>query len=104
VLKGWLERVLVPGVAFVLDEQTNRVRPGLGQLRWLIGISTYGSSRRYTWVFGDTGRRVITRGVRLLAPRRGRRTKWIPLYGVDASRPAARAAFVTRVERAMAGL
>ena len=29
ILKGWLERVMVPGVGFVFDEQTGKVRPGL---------------------------------------------------------------------------
>ena len=28
VLKGWLERVMVPGVGFTLDEQTRKVSPG----------------------------------------------------------------------------
>src|SRR5215468_7336099 len=27
ILKGWLERVFVPGVAFSLDPETNKVRP-----------------------------------------------------------------------------
>ena len=43
ILKGWLERVMVPGVGFRFDERTHKVRPGLGQVRHIIGISTYGS-------------------------------------------------------------
>ena len=39
ILKGWLERVLVPGVGFVFDEK-QRVRRGLTQVRRIVGIST----------------------------------------------------------------
>ena len=42
ILKGWLERVMVPGVGFVLDEKQH-VRRGLKQVRRIVGISTYGS-------------------------------------------------------------
>lgn len=38
LLKGWLEKVFVPGVAFVLNPRTQRVRPGLHQLRRIVGI------------------------------------------------------------------
>ena len=43
-LKGWLERVLVPGVAFHLDERTNKVVSDLRHVRTVVGISTYRSS------------------------------------------------------------
>ena len=45
MLKGWLERVMVPGVAFVFDESNGKVRPGLRRVRRLVGISSYGSRR-----------------------------------------------------------
>ena len=46
ILKGWLERVLVPGVAFHLDPGTHRVVSDLGSVRRVVGITTYGSSWR----------------------------------------------------------
>ena len=46
ILKGWLERVMVPGLAFVFDDQ-HKVRPGLTHVRRIVGISTYGSPRTY---------------------------------------------------------
>lgn len=104
VLKGWLERVLVPGVAFVLDERTNKVKPGLAHIRRLAAVTTYGSSRAYMRFFNDAGRRVLTRCVRLLMPRWGRRVRWLGLYGMDGSTPAQRAAFLSRVERELAAL
>ena len=43
VLKGWLERVMVPGVGFTFDAQSGKVQPGLRHVRRIVGISTYGS-------------------------------------------------------------
>jgi putative NADPH-quinone reductase len=103
ILKGWLDRVLVPGVAFHLDERTNRVRPGLGHIHRIVGITTYGSPRRYVWLMSDGGRRTLLRALRMLAPR-GRRTTWIALYGVDTSTADQRAEFVRRVHERMATL
>lgn len=103
ILKGWLERVLVPGVGFVLDERTNRVRPGLGQMRRLVGISTYGSPRSYVRFVNDNGRRIITRALRMSCGLRVR-TTWLGLYAIDTSTPAERHAFLARVEQQMASL
>ncbi len=103
ILKGWLERVMVPGVGFVLDERTNKVRPGLGQMRRLVGISTYGSPRSFVRLVNDNGRRVITRALRMSCGLRVR-SSWLGLYAVDTSTPAQRREFLARVERRMAEL
>jgi putative NADPH-quinone reductase len=103
ILKGWLERVLVPGVAFTFDPATNEVRPGLRQVRRLVGITTYGSSRSYVRVLGDPGRRILMRALRLLCARRCRRT-WLALYGMDTATSDARREFLDRVARRMARL
>lgn len=103
ILKGWLERVMVPGVGFVLDERTNKVRPGLGQMRRLVGITTYGSPRRYVRLVNDNGRRIITRALRMSCGLRVR-ASWLGLYAIDTSTPAERQAFLADVERKMAGL
>lgn len=102
ILKGWLERVLVPGVGFVLDEH-NKVRPGLGQMRRLVGISTYGSPRWYVRLVNDNGRRIITRALRMSCGLRVR-ASWLGLYGIDTSTAAQRQAFLAEVEQKMAGV
>lgn len=102
MLKGWLERVLVPGVAFGFDD-AGRVRPGLGHVRHLVGISTYGSPRSYVQLVNDNGPRIITRALRMSCGWRTR-THWLGLYAVDTSTPDRRAAFAARVEREMADL
>ncbi len=103
ILKGWLERVMVPGVGFILDERTNKVRPGLGQMRRLVGISTYGSPHRYVRLVNDNGRRILTRALRVSCGLRVR-TSWLALYAIDTSTPAERQAFLADVEKKMAAL
>lgn len=97
ILKGWLDRVLVPGVSFVLDPVTNKVKPGLGQLRHVAGISTYGSSRTAMRIFNDGGRRNVLRCVRALAPPMRCRSSWLGLYGLDRSSAAGRTTFLEKV-------
>lgn len=104
ILKGWLERVLVPGVGFVLDPATNKVRPGLGHVRHVVGISTYGSSRSAMRIFSDAGRRTILRSVRLLAPLRACRSSWLALYAMDRIGDDERRAFLSRVDHALRAL
>ena len=72
ILKGWLERVMVPGVGFVFEERTGKVRPGLRQVRRIVGISTYGSPRWHVAALTDGGRRILTRALRLSCGRRAR--------------------------------
>jgi NAD(P)H dehydrogenase (quinone) len=101
VMKGWVERVMVPGVAFSIDPDTRRVAAGLGQLRRLVGISTYQAPHWRVALAGDGGRRLITRCLRMMNPRVGRVTRWCGLYGIAASDQARRTAFLGDVERAM---
>ena len=65
IMKGWLERVMVPGVGFRFDERTGKVKPGLGHVRRIVGISTYGSPRSYVLAVNDNGRRILTRALRV---------------------------------------
>lgn len=103
ILKGWLERTMVPGVGFHLDPRTNKVRPGLGHVRRIVGINTWGSRRSWALLVNDNGRRIIARALRMSCGLRTR-TRWIPMYGVDRSTDAERVAFLDRVERATARL
>ena len=101
MLKGWLEKVLVQGVGFRLEN--GRVRPGLTHVRRIVGISSYGSSWWVTKVLNDGGRRTIARALRMSAGRRAA-TTWIGCYSIDTAGAAERAAFLDRVEHTMAHL
>lgn len=103
ILKGFLERTLVPGVAFKFHPRSIQIRPGLGNIRRIIGVSTYGSPRPYVAFVNDNGRRTLTRTLRLSAGVRTR-TTWLGLYAMDGADDVARATFLTRVEVTMAKL
>lgn len=102
ILKGWLERVLRPGVAFAIDER-GVARPALRRVRRLVGISTYGSSRWYVRLVNDNGRRLVSRTLRICTGGRAR-TTWLGFYSIDTSDAARREAFLDTVERRMATL
>jgi putative NADPH-quinone reductase len=101
-LKGWLERVMVPGVAFVFDE-AGKVQSALTHVQRIVGISTYGSPRRYVRSINDNGRRTLTRALRLTCGIRTR-CRWLSLYAIDTANTDERAAFLKRVERRMRAL
>ena len=96
ILKGWLERVMVPGVAFRFDESTNKVRPALGRVRRIVGINTWGSPHRYALLINDNGRRVLSRALRMSCGWRAR-PRWLAMYGLDTSTDAERRAFLAKI-------
>jgi len=99
MLKGWLDRVLVPGVAFLMpDSQNATIRPGLQNVRRLGVFTTCGASFWLTRFVGAPGRRTLLRGVGLLCARRCRKT-FAAHYLMDSSTDASRARHLARVGR-----
>ncbi|MEM7339012.1 MAG: NAD(P)H-dependent oxidoreductase [Actinomycetota bacterium] len=87
-LKAWLERVLVPGVAFTFDA-SGRVTPGMTNIRRLGVVTTVVQSRLTMLRARDGGRRTILRTLRLNCHRRcGRTFLRIPAGGGSAADPA----------------
>lgn len=101
-LKGWLERVLVSGVAFRFNDG-NRVRPGLTGLRRVHVISTYGSPRLYVRIVNDNGRRILTRALRMCGTRKTRASHQ-GLYALDTSTDESRKKFLNAIEKKTASL
>lgn len=96
-LKGWLDRVLVPGVAFVMPDARHRtIRPALTHISGLAVFTTCGASRLMTALVGAPGRRTLMRGVRAVcAPRC--RTAFAAHYLMDTSTPESRARHLAHV-------
>ncbi|SFI65011.1 NAD(P)H-dependent oxidoreductase [Albimonas pacifica] len=101
MLKGWLDRVFVPHVAFQMPTETTGIRPGLTHIRLIGQVSTLGSSW-WLWRFmGQPGRRIILRGLRACcAP--ACRTFWLGLHAMDTVPEPKRRAFLARVRRRIA--
>lgn len=101
MLKGWLDRVFVPHVAFRMPTETRGIRPGLANIRLIGQVSTLGSSW-WLWRFmGQPGRRIILRGLRACcAP--ACRTFWLGLHSMDTVPEPRRTAFLARVRRRIA--
>lgn len=100
ILKGWLDRILVVGVAFDFHERSGKVRPGLGRMRHIVGISTYGSPRTYVKLVNDNGRRTLHRALWMSCAPWTRRT-WLALYSIDTATDQDRAEFLRTVDHRM---
>lgn len=96
-LKGWLERAMLPGVAFVLNEK-NKVRPGLVSVRRVGAITTTPHDRSTMRSVGDNGRRTLMRSFRANCASRCRRT-FVSIHEPVVASDPNRAA--QRVERAL---
>lgn len=103
MLTGWLDRVLVRGVAWEATDEAITITPLLTNIRRVVAITSHGSSKFVNVLEGESGRRVVGRAVRLLCHRFAR-TTWLAMYNVDRSTDADRKAFLDRVERRMGRL
>ena len=96
ILKGYIDRVWLPGVAFELDG--GRTRPLLRNIVRFAAVTTYGSPWWLNKLIGDPSRSALMRGIRLLyAP--SARTLWLAQYGMDAITADKRERFLRKVER-----
>jgi putative NADPH-quinone reductase len=100
ILKGWIDRTILPGVAFSVDPKKLLLQPELTNVRRLIGISTFGGPRLASLVARDNGSKIVTRSLRAICHRRCR-TTWLRLFNIDSSTIAKRDKFLQRVERTM---
>jgi NAD(P)H dehydrogenase (quinone) len=98
MLKGWIDRVWICGVAWSKPETATRIKPELTNIRQIIAVTTHGSTKLMNSLEGEAGKRTVTRSLRMMCGRRTK-TKWIALYGIDTSEGVKRLAFLDRVGR-----
>jgi putative NADPH-quinone reductase len=101
-LKGWLERVMLPGIAFVFNEK-NKVRPGLRNIRRIHIASTFGSPWLYVRLVNDNGRRILARAFRLNTSLRTK-VSTSSLYAMDTATDQSRKSFLLSLEKKMQSL
>jgi putative NADPH-quinone reductase len=96
MLKGWFDKVMLPGVSFVLGAD-GVARPNLKHIRHVVGISSYG---RPWWVatflMGNPPRKNIVRYFRLVTAGRAK-IDFVAHYDMNRSTDATRARFLDKV-------
>jgi putative NADPH-quinone reductase len=96
ILKGFVDKVFLPGVSFTLGEDGS-YNPRLHNIKRLGVVCTYGGGRLLTFMMGDPPRRFLTRSMRrICAP--GARCDYLAHYDMNHTRPERRAAFLKKVE------
>lgn len=94
ILKGWLDRVFLPGVSFALVD--GAVQPTLHNIKKLVVVTTYGGSRWRTFLMGDPPRRLVKRMLRALI-KPGAPVRYLTHYDFNNSTETSRAAFKARI-------
>ncbi len=100
ILKGFLDRVFLPGVSFKLVE--GKVTPNLTHVQKLAAVTTYGGTRLRAFGAGDPPRKHFTRAVWHVT--RPEKMRYLALYDMNRATSADRSAFVDKVEREMRAL
>ncbi len=97
ILKGYLDRVWLPGVAFEIDARGN-LDLTLRHVRRLGAVCTYGGQRWRAMLMGDPPRRSITRMIRAHVAV-GARCDYLACYDMNHTTEPQRAAFLREVEQ-----
>ena len=106
IMKGFFDRVFLPGVSFTLagdEPDKGKLKGALANIDRLAAVTTYGGDRIRTFLAGDPPRKFVTRAVRAtLAP--AARTRYVALHDMNNADAAARAAFLQKVDAKMGTL
>lgn len=102
MLKGWFDRILMPGVAFDISDPAN-VRPMLTNIQRISAVVTYGRPRWMAWYMGDPPRKIITRYMKRLTAAQAR-VDYHAHYHMNVATREQLSRFKARVGQAMARL
>ncbi len=96
ILKGYLDRVFLPGVSFDLTP-AGGLAYRLRHIRRLAAVCTYGGDRWRALLMSDPPRRSVTRMLRAQVAR-GAPCDYLACYDMNTTTAGRRAAFLARVE------
>lgn len=98
ILKGWIDRVFMNEVAWILPEGAARLRPLLTNIKKLVVVTTHGSTKFVNALEGEAGKRTAFRSIRLMF-HKGTRCHWIAFYALDHVPADKRGQLIIRVRR-----
>lgn len=101
MLKGWFERVWLPGITFETAKGRNqRTVPRMQDKKLIAVVTTCGSPKWWIWLIRDPVRSLFKRGLRPLFGKRCRYV-WCQLYNMNYVDRDEGARFLNYVERKM---
>ncbi|MET0574778.1 MAG: NAD(P)H-dependent oxidoreductase [Mesorhizobium sp.] len=98
VLKGFFDRVFLPGVSFKLVD--GAVVPSLHGIRRVAAVTSYGGSRFRAILMGDPPRRLVKRALRATI-KPGAPVSYLAHYSMNLSTDLSRRKFMAKVAAAM---
>jgi putative NADPH-quinone reductase len=99
MLKGWMDRLLMPGVAFDLSDP-NSVKPLLQNLKRITGITTYGRPWWNALYVGDPPKKIMTRYLPRFSGGNAK-VDYLTLRHMNVATLEQRQAFIAKVRAAM---
>src|SRR5690349_16749349 len=105
ILKGFFDRIFLPGVSFVLEggdaPDKGKLVPGMKNIKKVAYVTTYGGDRFRTMIMGDPPRRLAMRWAwatfgTLMPP------TYLALYDMNNQTEAGLKGFIDKVKRKMA--
>ncbi|MEM1274792.1 MAG: NAD(P)H-dependent oxidoreductase [Pseudomonadota bacterium] len=97
ILKGWFDRVMLPGVAFNLED--GKLSPCLDNIRKIAAVTTYGATAWRAFVAGDPPKKLFHRAV--WGTVRPQKMRYIAQYDMNNITQAGCEAFLARVRQEM---
>ena len=95
ILKGFLDRVFLPGITFKLKD--GEVQPGLTNIKRLAAFTTYGGTRMRALITGDPPRKCVKRALRYACG--WPKTLYFGLYDMNNNGPEVLNAHLGRVRQ-----
>lgn len=101
ILKGWFERVWLPGVTFEVAQKKGQTTSScIRHIKRLVVVTTSGAPAWWMFLVGNPCKRYFMRGLRALFNLRCKST-WMQLYEMNVIDDAKRKDFLSKVERRM---
>jgi putative NADPH-quinone reductase len=101
ILKGFFDRVFLPGVSFRLVN--GKVRPSLHNIRNVTAVTTYGGSWFRAALMGNPPKKLVSRVLRATV-KPGAPVSYLAHYSMNLSTPQSRDAFMAKVADRMDAL